>query len=34
MDESFEQASACLKLECPQPLCSMVKQSAMNGFRQ
>jgi hypothetical protein len=32
MDESFEQVSACLKYECPQPLCSTVKQLAMNRF--
>jgi hypothetical protein len=32
MYESFELASTCLKQECPQPLCSVVKQSMMNGF--
>jgi hypothetical protein len=32
MDERFEQASTCLKLKCPQPLCFVVKQLAMNGF--
>jgi hypothetical protein len=32
MYESFEQALTCLKYECPQPLCSVAKQSAMNEF--
>jgi hypothetical protein len=27
----LEQALACLK-ECPKPLCSVAKQSTMNGF--